>query len=111
MEEEEEKEEGEGEDKEAPRALEIDLEDAELLLATLRSRLKLGGAAQARRGAFEGCARPRTPPRTRKPRRQGVWRWTTRAGSMSSSISTARKGAPHRLRVHRADARGRTYLL
>ena len=39
--EEEEKEEGEGEDNEAPRALEIDLEDAELLLATLRSRLKL----------------------------------------------------------------------
>ena len=73
MEEEEEKEEGEGEDKEAPRALEIDLEDAELLLATLRSRLKLMEALHRRAAGPLKVLREAkdTAEDARKPRRQG----------------------------------------
>ena len=76
--EEDEEEEGEGEEKEAQIArLEIDPEDAELLLATLRSRLKLMEALHRRAagplkvGGLLCEAEAKAAEDARKPRRQG----------------------------------------
>ena len=72
--EEDEEEEGEGEEKEAQIArLEIDPEDAELLLATLRSRLKLMEALHRRAAGPLKVLREAkdTAEDARKPRRQG----------------------------------------